>query len=84
MPNQQTEYLTEREERRVYSRAVNIGSFDFLRDIPQIHYLWQLYYTSPAEVCNSKTFKEWLINLTPEEYESNADRYLDETGFGKD
>ena len=73
--------MTEQEESRVYLRSVNTGSGDFLNDIPQIHYLWQMYYSSPAEVCNSMTFKRWLINLTPEEYELDAERYFFETGF---
>ena len=76
--------MTEKEESRIYLRSVNIGSGDFLKAIPQIHYLWQLYYSSPAEVCNSMNFKEWLINLTPEDYELNAERYLVETDIEKE
>ena len=80
--------MTEQEESRFYTKAVNIGSKDFLNAIPQIHYLWQLYYSADAEVNTphpanpkAKTFKDWLIHLTPEEYEVNAERYYFETGF---
>mgnify|MGYP001458802546 CR=1 FL=1 len=69
----------EEREREVFLRSVNIGSEDFLKDLPQVHYLWQLYYS--AGVSNSLTFKDWLIELTEEEYEANADRYWVETGF---
>ena len=69
----------EEREKEVYLRSVNIGSQHFLDDLPQIHYLWQLYYS--AGVMNSKTFKEWLIELTKEEYEANAERYWVETGL---
>ena len=75
--------MTELEEtsklKRFYTKAVNIGSKEFLNAIPKIHYLWQLYYSADAE--NAKTFKDWLIQLTPEEYEDNAERYYFETGF---
>ena len=69
----------EEREKEVYLRSVNIGSQDFLNDLPQVHFLWQLYYSSG--VPNSITFKECLIELTKEEYEANAERYLFETGF---
>ena len=80
--------MTEQEETRVYLRSVNTGSEDFLNDIPQVHFLWQLYYSADAEVNNphpanpnAKTFKDWLIHLTPEEYELNARRYSLLTGI---
>ena len=78
--------MTEEEESRVYLRAVNIGSRDFLNAIPQIHYLWHLYYSADASVCNpyaenGKTFKEWLIHLTPEQYELDCERYYLQTGI---
>ena len=72
----------EEREKEVYLRSVNIGSQHFLNDLPQIHYLWQLYYSAPAEVNNphtknpnAKTFKDWLIHLTPEEYEERMEKY---------
>ena len=79
----------EEREREVYLRSVNIGSQDFLKDLSQVHYLWQLYYSAGAEVNNphpenpnAKTFKDWLIHLTPEEHEANVERYWIETGLG--
>ena len=76
----------EKEDARLYLRSVNCGLSAFLQDIGQIEELWQLYYSSDAEVNNpsnptGKTFKEWLIHLTPDEFDATADRYEDETGF---
>jgi len=75
-------------EARVFQRSAYISNADFLRDIDQIHDLWHLYYTAPATVNNphpmnpnAKTFKEWLIHLTPEEYDANVDRYWIESGL---
>ena len=75
-------------EARHYVRSAYISNADFLADINQIHDLWHLYYTAPASVNNphpmnpnAKTFKEWLIHLTPEEYDANAERYGIESGL---
>ena len=81
---------TEQQEREkeVYFRSVNIGTRDFINAIPQIHFLWQLYYSATVEVNNphpenpnAKTFKEWLIHLTLEDYEEQVERYIYETGI---
>jgi len=75
-------------EERVFLRATNLATENFLNDIPQIHYLWQLYYSADAKVNNphplnpnAKTFKDWLIHLTPEEYEYHVERYKHQTGW---
>ena len=82
---------TEQREEQIYIRSVKSGSGDFLRDIPQIHFLWQLYYSAGAKVNrphpahpDAKTFKNWLIHLTPEEYEVHVERYRNQGGFTRD
>tara|TARA_Y100001972_G_C7414974_1_gene214745 strand:+ start:225 stop:509 length:285 start_codon:yes stop_codon:yes gene_type:complete len=79
---------TEEMETYIYLRSVSNGVGDFIRAIPEIDFLWQLYYSADAKVNNphpsnpnAKTFKDWLIHLTPEQYELDCERYYSQTAL---
>ena len=77
---------TEEMETYIYLRSVNTGVGEFIKAIPEISFLWQLYYSADASVNNpyaenGKTFKDWLIHLTPEQYELDCERYYSQTAL---
>ncbi len=77
---------TEEMETYIYLRSVNTGVGEFIKILPEIDFLWQLYYSADASDNNpfnknGKTFKDWLIHLTPEKYELHCERYYSQTAL---